>query len=41
MKEWGRGFNHIILLFEGDAVLDIDSFSMKAIQGGMKTGIEY
>ena len=41
MKEWGRGFNHMILLFEGDAALDIDSFSMKAIQGGMKTGIEY
>ena len=38
---WGRGFNHMILLFEGEGELDIRSFGMKAHCTGMQTGIEY
>lgn len=41
MEEWGRGFNHMILLFEGDGELDVRAFHMKAASTGMKTGIEY
>ncbi len=38
---WGRGFNHMILLFEGEGELDIRSFRMMALRTGMQTGIEY
>lgn len=41
LAEWRRGFNHMILLFEGEGELDIRSFSMKAFCTGMETGIEY
>ena len=39
---WGRGFNHLSILFEGEgAQLGVSSFRMKGMGGGMKTGIEY
>ena len=41
LKAWGRGFNHMILLFEGEGELDVRSFHMKALRSGMETGIEY
>ena len=41
LREWGRGFNHMILLFESEGELDINVFHMKAIRTGMKTGIVY
>ncbi|MBR4428153.1 MAG: exo-alpha-sialidase [Clostridia bacterium] len=41
LAEWGRGFNHLILLFEGEGELNIRSFGMKALCAGMGTGIEY
>ena len=42
LKDWGRGFNHLILLFEGqDETLDVTGFEMKAAVEGLKTGIEY
>ena len=41
MAEGGRGFNHMIVLFEGEGNIDIRSFRMTAIREGMPTGIEY
>ena len=41
LTEWNRGFNHMILLFEGDGEAHIGSFRMTATQSGLKTGIEY
>lgn len=41
LAEWNRGFNHMILLFNGNGRLDISSFHMKAIRTGMKTGIVF
>ena len=41
LKEWGRGFNHMIILCEGEGELLIRSFRMKSVRAGMKTGIEY
>ena len=41
LKDLGRGFNHMILMFEGDGDVEICAFHMKAIRTGMKTGIEY
>ena len=42
MKEWGRGFNHLTILFEGEGgEAFVRSFRMKAVRAGMKTGIEY
>ena len=41
LDKWGRGFNHLSVLFEGEKEeLEITGFSMRG-QGGMKTGIEY
>ncbi|MBQ2955763.1 MAG: exo-alpha-sialidase [Clostridia bacterium] len=41
LDKWGRGFNHLSVLFEGeDAELNITGFSMRGT-GGMETGIEY
>ena len=41
MDAWGKGFNHLSILFEGaKEELEITGFSMRG-QGGMKTGIEY
>ena len=41
LVEWGRGFNHMILLLRGRGALDVTGFHMKAVRAGMKTGIEY
>lgn len=41
LRSWGRGFNHMILLFEGEGRIDIRTFHMKAVKGGMETGISY
>ena len=41
MTEWGRGFNHMIVMFEGEGTVDIRSFRMTAIREGMPTGIVY
>ena len=41
LGKWGRGFNHMILMFSGEGELNIRSFRMKALRSGMKTGIEY
>ena len=42
LKDWRRGFNHLILLYEGqNEEMDVNSFEMKAVRGGMETGIEY
>lgn len=41
LHSWGRGFNHMILLFEGEGRIDIRTFHMKAVKGGMETGISY
>ncbi len=35
------GFNHMILLFEGAGDVNIKAFHMKAIESGLRTGIEY
>ena len=41
MDAWGKGFNHLTVLFEGEEqTLEITGFSMRG-KGGMKTGIEY
>ena len=42
LKDWARGFNHLILLYEGkDDEVIIKDFEMKAIQNRLETGIEY
>ena len=41
LNDWKRGFNHLILLSEGSAKMDLNHFTMTVIRGGMKTGIEY
>ena len=42
LKDWRRGFNHLILLIEAsDEVMDVTGFEMKAVAEGLKTGIEY
>ena len=42
LKDWARGFNHLILLYEGgDEEVIIESFEMKAIENRLETGIEY
>ena len=42
LKDWARGFNHLILLYEGsDEEVLIEGFEMKAIQNRLETGIEY
>lgn len=41
LSKWGRGFNHMIALFEGDGEMKLNAFTMKSFRGGMKTGIEY
>ena len=40
MDKWGKGFNHLSILFEGEGqALEITGFTMRG-KGGMKTGIE-
>ena len=41
LTQWGKGFNHLSVLFEGEnEEMEITGFTMRG-QGGMKTGIEY
>ena len=41
LDAWGKGFNHLSVLFEGEGqALEITGFAMSG-KGGMKTGIEY
>ena len=42
LNDWARGFNHLILLYEGkDEEVIIEGFEMKAVQNRLETGIEY
>ncbi len=40
-NDTAEGFNHMMLVFEGQGELNISNFKMKAFETGMSTGIEY